>query len=354
MLRLRPLRQFLLLSPLLVLCVAHPLQSPEPPSTYNAPKGQDSCSIGISSRLRWDWLAGENVTIVLQKEMNTSFFFVEDAPEQGIDPIRAFLQRAEENIRELYHHILFTPGCKGRDPEALWGSTCGTKGIVIDVGANRGYYTLLAASYGHDVLAFEPQPHCNSMMSTCVLLSGLSCRVDIRYTFVSDKPGATMQVLRRTGCTGTFPNDDHDGWASGFRRPLTALEGADDLVTVRGERIDHAVGPHIHVRLLKVDAEGHEANALRSAAKLLTDGRVDNLLVEFNVPMLKRQPEGWAVMKDRTLRTIKWLMVDLGYKVKGSHKGHWTTQEPMHLNEWVGLFDDPSFTTIDAWFFKPL
>lgn len=290
---------------------------------------------------------------MLQQELNTSFFFVEDAPDRGIDPMRSFLQRAESNVRELYYHLLYKPGCEARDAEKRWGTVCSKDGIVVDVGANRGYYTLLAASYGHDVLAFEPQPHCNALLSAAVLLSGLACHVDVRGSFASDDKGADMNVLRRTGCTGTFPNDDHDGWASGFRKPLRELAGADDVVRVFGERIDEAiVAPEVNVRLMKIDAEGHEASALQSARSLLRQSRVDNLLIEFNVPMLKRQAQGWGTMKKKTIESISWLMNDLGYKAKGSHKGHWTMQDPMKLEEWTVLFDDPSFTTIDAWFYK--
>ena len=153
--------------------------------------------------------------------MNSTFFFIEDHPEGGIDPIRRFVHSAEGNVRKLYHHLLFEPGCMDRDPMGQWGKTCAAvsetktnqERIVLDIGANRGYYTLLSASYGHVVHAFDPQPHCASMLGMEILLNGFSSRVKFHHNYVSDETKQPMKVRRRTGCTGTFPNDNHDGWA---------------------------------------------------------------------------------------------------------------------------------------------
>lgn len=311
--------------------------------------------------LRSQWLDEENVTIVLQKEQgNSSFFFVEDAPAAGIDPVRTFLQRAESHVRDLYHHLLYTPNCEQRDPENLWGTTCSStrkdaerKQVVIDVGANRGYYALLAATYGHEVIAFEPQPHCLTLLQSCILLNGYSCMIDMKHAFVSDKVDSTMNIRKRTGCTGTFPNDNHDGWADSFRKPLQYLKGADDLVEVGSLKLDVVVDSDVTVLLMKIDVEGHEESVLKSGKQLIDSGRVNNLLIEFNIPMLKRQETGWEDMKTRTIQEIKRLHA-LGYKSKASVKGHWTHQGEMTDGQWVLLFEEGTFVTVDAWFYKAL
>lgn len=308
-----------------------------------------------------EWIPGEHVRVVLQQDLNATFFFVEDDAGEGIDPIRSFLMSAEGTIRELFHHLLFRPGCSDREQREHWGAACvsstvdARKQVVLDVGANRGYYSLLAASYGHLVYSFDPQPHCASLLKATVVFNGYEDRIFFHHRYVSDQPDKAIQVRKRTGCTGTFPNDNHDGWADSFRKPLETYDTANNVVQVSGVALDNLFDPKLHdVLLLKMDIEGHETHALASAKKLLEGNAVRNIVVEFNLPMLGRQADGIVKMKTQTVELIKWLMNDLGYACKGSHKGHWKVQEEMALREWEELFalERDMFVTIDAWFFK--
>jgi hypothetical protein len=45
-----------------------------------------------------------------------------------------------------------------------------TDPIVLDVGANLGYYSLLSAAFGFPVLSFEPQVHCHLFLKTAAVL----------------------------------------------------------------------------------------------------------------------------------------------------------------------------------------
>lgn len=305
--------------------------------------------------LKNEWILNEKVGIVLQEELNTSFFFVEDNPEGGIDPIRAFLERAESNIRELYHHLLYTPGCTKRDKSRLWGSTCQSdrkSQLVVDIGANRGYYSLLAASYGHDVITLEPQPHCSALLRACILLNGFQNNINLKPNFISTDNSSILKIKRRTGCTGTFPNDNDDGWAENFRKPLRNLTGADDLVSVESVRLDQIVTFGREISLMKIDVEGFETKVIESGKSLFEKKLVKNLLMEINLPMLRKQEGGWQKLKVQTFNTLKWLH-SLGYQSKISVKGHWKSQEPMKLSEWKDLLDLSTFVTMDTWFYIP-
>lgn len=53
---------------------------------------------------------------------------------------------------------------------------------MVDVGAHVGWFTLLAASYGCRVLAFEPQPHAHTFLNASIVLNGFQDRVTlVRY-----------------------------------------------------------------------------------------------------------------------------------------------------------------------------
>lgn len=314
----------------------------------------------LASDLKSEWIPSEEVRFVLQQDMNASFFFVEDEPKNGIDPVRAFLLRAEKNIRSLFHHLLFLPGCEEREQVEQWGNSCvsvktGREQIVLDVGCNRGWYSFMAAAYGHRVHAFDPQPHCRTLFSASVLVNGFHELVTFTNAFVTDKPGGTMEVRRRTGCMGGFPNNNHAGYADRFRKPLDRLPGANETVVVHGVSLDDMFDARKHdVLLLKMDVEGFESHALASAKRLLAGGGVRNIVVEFNLPMMSRQAEGIHAMKDRSLQLVRQLTQEYGYKAKASHKGDWRRQQPMTTDEWEKLFtkDRDAFGTIDAWFYK--
>jgi len=43
--------------------------------------------------------------------------------------------------------------------------------VVLDIGANAGYYGLMAAAQGHKVIFLEPQPHCLIFLQAAVYLN---------------------------------------------------------------------------------------------------------------------------------------------------------------------------------------
>lgn len=314
----------------------------------------------LAENLKALWIPSEDVKFVLQKDMNATFFFVEDDPGRGIDPVRSFLLRAEKNIRELFHHLLYTPGCAAREKSEKWGNSCVNTTdhrhqIVVDVGSNRGWYSLMAAAYGHHVYAFDPQPHCHTLLSASILINGFSHLINFTNAFVSDSPGNVVEVKRRTGCMGGFPNNNHAGYADRFRKPLERLPGANQKVPVGSVSLDDMFNPEKHdVVLLKMDVEGFESHALASANRLLKSGAIRNIILEFNLPMMSRQPEGIANMKKKSLQLINRLTEEYGYTAKSSHKGSWKTQAPMTMHEWEQLFTQrrDSFSTVNVWFYR--
>src|SRR5690606_6003599 len=137
------------------------------------------------------------------------------------------------------------------------------------VGANMGYYSLLAAAHGFRSLAFEPQPHCHQFFESAALLSGFSDRLTLVSGRVGDQPEAEMPVEVRTGCWGTWPIGDQDVLSKIPDPPPPVVVGEtgvdemlDALFTREGREIPR-------IPLMKVDTEGFEFRVLRSARRLL-------------------------------------------------------------------------------------
>lgn len=71
---------------------------------------------------------------------------------------------------------------------------CAGGGLMLDVGANFGYYSLLAAKMGCRVVAWEPVPTFRAFFETAARLNNLSHRIHIRHSVVSDLAGRNLSL----------------------------------------------------------------------------------------------------------------------------------------------------------------
>jgi FkbM family methyltransferase len=151
--------------------------------------------------------------------------------------------------------------------------------VVVDVGANVGYLTSLAAARAGstgEVHAFEPHPEVFALLQANVALwsSAGVAPVTTHRMALSDHEG--------TGELNVSVNfHENMGLASLSESPAQA--SADELVSVEVKRLDDVIGDR-SVGLLKIDVEGHEPEVLRGAVALLDSGRVRDLVFEDHDP----------------------------------------------------------------------
>ncbi len=135
----------------------------------------------------------------------------------------------------------------------------------VDVGANVGYFTLLAATLGARVVAYEPTPSVFARLKENVALNGF--QADLVNAAVMDKPGTLSLHLSGDDpeANSVFGNDGQC-----VRVPAISLD--EDLPA-------HGIE---HVDLLKIDAEGAEPFVLDGATRLLSSPNPPAILVEVN------------------------------------------------------------------------
>lgn len=150
--------------------------------------------------------------------------------------------------------------------------------VVVDVGAHVGFFTLLAARLvgpdGH-IRAFEPVPTNFEALEANLELNGYTWVSPTRAA-VSDSPATVSLGLAEYRLVGASTADfSVGGELSSVRAPAVTL--------------DHVVGADDHVRLLKIDAEGHEPQVLAGAVRMLESSPPDAVLFEVNAKLLGRQ-----------------------------------------------------------------
>lgn len=134
------------------------------------------------------------------------------------------------------------------------------KSCVFDIGANVGYYTLLAARFLEgrgEVHAFEPYPAVFHWLSRNVGLNAFQC--------------ARLNRVALTDVDGEQPlfiPSDHAGTNASLVQDFTEQES---FVMARTMRFDSYCTENVlrPVDLIKIDAEGAEASVLRGAGALL-------------------------------------------------------------------------------------
>jgi FkbM family methyltransferase len=178
----------------------------------------------------------------------------------------------------------------------LVSSLLGQADVFVDVGANIGLYTILAATRGVWTLAVEPLPENLSYLTANVLLNRLQ-NVEVFPVAVSDRPGVLPLFGGDTGASLV------EGWAgsgAGFQTAV-AISTLDVLLGARfdGKRV-----------LVKIDVEGAEAGTLAGAARLLRQKPAPTWLVE--VCLTEHHPAG----QNPRFREVFDLFWSAGYRAQ--------------------------------------
>jgi len=157
-------------------------------------------------------------------------------------------------------NLWHAPQLHEKEERKLFCSTVGPATVVLDVGANVGIYTLLAAKRGAQVFAVEADPDNAKALRHHVELNGFSDRVTVFEMAATD----SAQPLK------LYRNPRNRGGSSLF--------GQCDPVQVEGRTLDSLDLPPLD--LCKMDIEGAEAQALRGMQATLARSPQMKLLVE--------------------------------------------------------------------------
>lgn len=146
--------------------------------------------------------------------------------------------------------------------------------IIIDVGANVGYYTLnLSKKIGHNgkIISIEPDPQTFKILKKNCELNRLT-NVELHNYAISDHDGLMnlFQSSTHSGQNSLIPNDSCQS------------------ITVKTITLDNLIGENFtKIHWLKIDVEGSEFFVLKGSSRLLT--KTQNVLIEIHEEIMEKQ-----------------------------------------------------------------
>ena len=251
---------------------------------------------------------------------NTEFSFQISVHAKEIDSIRHDIFETGDYYEDIMTNVIAD----------IIGNPKNKHPIMLDVGANIGWFSLLAASHGAEVFAFEP--NVINMVRFCEsqILNGWSLVAENQES--SNRIHSYLKgVGREHGSTlSMYTPDPNNPGSHTFikdlaKDDLTKINGAGNLKKLDGGALPIvtldalakdqgwlAKNSSMKVVLMKMDIEGMEHIALSGSEELLKSNIIENILMEFNADSRKTI---WVSLMSSLLDSGYML-----YKV-GDHRG---------------------------------
>jgi FkbM family methyltransferase len=145
----------------------------------------------------------------------------------------------------------------------------------LDIGANIGYFSLLAASKGATVIAFEPSRRELTRLYSNIVYSNLFS-ISVFPVALSDSE-ATMML------------DVSDAGNPGLNSLKSESRADGTTVSVPVKKLSEVLSGRLfsQVRLVKIDVEGHELRVLRGMESVMGDLKKARFVIEITPTYLQ-------------------------------------------------------------------
>ena len=173
--------------------------------------------------------------------------------------------------------------------------------VFVDIGANQGLYSLIAAQNPRcrQVIAFEPVPTTHARLAANVALNGGAAKTALHLLAIAGSAGeVTINVA-----------PDHTGTATLAGRDSGSAEGGVTIETIDAPLLDPLLAGDLPM-FVKIDVEGLEAVVIAELAKTQSFARVSAIFYEVD--------DRWASAGE-----IETLLRDAGFTRFAKHgRGH--------------------------------
>lgn len=238
----------------------------------------------------------------------------------------------ERAVTEVFHHVLRKRAKCGTQDDA----------VVLDIGANTGFYSMLALSEGcQRVLLFDPQPSCVRHIAHALVQNAFEGRAGIVPHFVDVRAGRSVELELSANCEGRWPIGQLEdvNFKPKETKSLTTVAISD--VIPMTTRIAHA----------KVDTEGGEYYVLLSMLPFFKKRLIDSVIFEIT-------PMWWIHngLHDRVVVIEQFITLITQYSMhcRALDAAPWNTNQVFTRDNVTSLSRKINETyQTDFWFYRP-
>jgi FkbM family methyltransferase len=169
---------------------------------------------------------------------------------------------------------------------AVWQAWLKPGALFVDIGANVGLYTLLAAECGSEVIAIEPVNATAEALRRNLKLNRVAHGVHVEEAALLNRNGTAV-------LDGKDPNRQSATWS--------------DNGDVRATTLDEILGQRTALGV-KVDVEGNERLVLEGGARALGEHRIGLMQLEWNDTSMGALGEGRGPVA-RLIRRAGYVLV---------------------------------------------
>ena len=169
------------------------------------------------------------------------------------------------------------------------------RGVVVDVGANFGMFTMLSAQMGCDVVAFEPVPLFRSFVRYGLQANALSHKVHLRPRVAAGVDGDIAEVtVPQAGIWGT-------AGVGGLNVDPAINDPRQFKIKVKTERVGTVMSQlypnpsDVDLCMFKVDVEGFEPEVFDGASEIFRRYLPKNVMMEYTPGVYERSGD-WKKM----------------------------------------------------------
>lgn len=195
---------------------------------------------------------------------------------RDFEGFRMELDIAEKTQRNIFFFKLYEEGVTRFVEKTL------RKGdLFVDVGANVGYYSLLAASHGARVIACEPEKGNYARLVRNVELNDFSVQ-SLPIAVGKEEGTLTLHInpLNHGGNSLLYSAEYWTGTHHYSREEVEKAFGTEALEQETGvESLDTLIQEP--VKILKIDVEGFEAQVFEGMKEALAKGIVEHIICEL-------------------------------------------------------------------------
>ncbi|WP_162000419.1 FkbM family methyltransferase [Sulfolobus sp. E11-6] len=147
-------------------------------------------------------------------------------------------------------------------------------GIVVDVGANVGIYSLIAAKYAEKVFAIEPNPELIDAIRKNVELNGFKNVIIVNKAINDSEEKVRLYLSKVREVSSIVPS-------------IMKEYKYDKYIEVEATTLDKLLFDVNSINLIKIDVEGAEVNVLRGASETLK--KTKRIIVEVRKDYTEEQ-----------------------------------------------------------------